>query len=188
MKCASGSCHSIMCSIKQGSLIMTSLISFSNRLGTKDFTTNAKHCYLPHSLKIKKSYQESPLKLQHPSLREIQIPTPLAPTISQSLSSKKLFLSTERRENRTTSTEATSSIAMRTRMKTSWMTVRASRRSQGSPRTPPWGADRSLIVKGGSTEHNLWLEVWWPSHRRLQPKRNRQGQASVGCPWGRLRA
>jgi hypothetical protein len=188
MKCASGSCHSIMCSIKQGSLIMTSLISFSNRLGTKDFTTNVKHYHLPHSLLNKKSYQESPLKLQHPSLREIQIPTPLAPTISQSLSSKKQFLSTERRENRTTSTEATSSIATRTRMKTSWMIVRASRRSQGSPRTPPWGADRSLIVKGGSTEHNPWLEVWWPSLRRALLKRSRQSQASVECPWGRVRA
>lgn len=154
MKCASGSCHSIMCSIKQGSLIMTSLISFSNRLGTKDFTTNAKHCNLPLSLLNNKSYQESPLKLQLRRLREIQLPTPVARTISQSLSSKKLFLSTERRETRTTSTEATSSIATRTRMKTSWMIVRASRRSHGSPRTPPWGADRSLIVRAGSTERN----------------------------------
>jgi hypothetical protein len=154
MKCASGSCHSIMCSIKQGSLIMTSLISFSNRLGTKDFTTNAKHCNLPHSLLNNKSYQESPLKLQIRRLREIQLPTPVAPTISQSLSSKKLFLSTERRETRTTSTEATSSIVTRTRMKTSWMIVRASLRSHGSPRTPPWGADRSLIVRAGSTERN----------------------------------
>ena len=154
MKCASGSCHSIMCSIKQGSLIMTSLISFSNRLGTKDFTTNAKHCNLPLSLLNNKSYQESPLKLQLRRLREIQLPTPVARTISQSLSSKKLFLSTERRETRTTSTEATSSIATRTRMKTSWMIVRASRRSHGSPRTPPWGADRSLIARAGSTERN----------------------------------
>ena len=154
MKSASGSSLSIMCSIKPVHLKKTSLNRYSNKLGIKGITKNVMHCHLAHRLKNKITQQESPLKPQFFSLSEIQIPSLAVQTNSQSLWNRKPFLSTERKENRTTLTEVISLIAMRTKMKMSWMIVRAYRRSQGSPQTPQWAADMSLKVTGISTEHS----------------------------------